>query len=131
MKWDKITQNVISEPSPPAYSRIYILLMRITWRWYGVHHASMTHNDRTLSLSRMNHVSPDQPPSFAIPPRTSPVNPDLNPLENDCATPTTYTVMQTIFSPQKNSIPMGNISPIGLQGECFQMENFCYIRYRS
>ena len=100
-----------------------------TWGSHGAGMAFITypwlkHSDRTLFQPPMNHVGPDQPPSFAIPPRTSPVNPVLTLLDNDCATSTTYTVMKTI-SPQINSIPMGNISPICicLQGECFPMHD--------
>ena len=83
-------------------------LLPYTHRQWGSHGAGMAfithpwrkHSDMTPSQSHINYVSPDQPPSFAIPPRiiyniciwslipprTSPVDPDLNPIENDCAT---------------------------------------------
>ena len=59
-------------------------LLPYTHRQWGSRGAGMAfithpwrkHSDRILSQSRINHVSPDQPPSFAIPPRTSTVNPD-------------------------------------------------------
>ena len=85
-------------------------LLPYTHRQWGSHGAGMAfithpwckHSGRTLSQSRMNHVSPHQPTPFAIPPRTSPVNPDINPLENDCATSTTHMVMtKYIFSTEK------------------------------
>ena len=84
-RWAKVLSCIVGNDHKHAFINPF----PYTHRQWGSHDAGMAfithpwrkHSDRTLSQARMNNVSPDQPPWFAIPPRTSPVNPDLTPLK--------------------------------------------------